>query len=336
MAETPQTEEERFAAETSSYHVPGSPAEAPKGGTDAAGNAPAGSNADDAATKAAAAAAAADAGDQDGETDASRAAAADGTKAATEPKAGEGEGGAEAEPPPEGELPAWMKKRLERSTIKETSAETRAREAEEKAQRLEEENAALKARAPTKEPDPDDFETTADYEAAKVEWKKAKEAPAPKPAAPKAEAHPLGITQEMLADGVSTLSTALPPTVVARLKDPEQVKHFPASVLLEVAEESDKETQTAMARFVIANQKRMEAINKMAPRQQAPAFIRAFNESDPIKAKKKSAAPEPIEPVGTNSGRDEQTALPSLSSASYAEFERVMNEADTKTGRRPY
>lgn len=332
----PQTEEERFAAETAEFHQPGAAADGDNGKP--AGNGDTGGNADDATAKAKDApkgddpAAAADA-------DKSRT-AGDAPKIGDDPKAGEGEGGEEGEPPQEGELPAWMKKRLERANRQETAAEARAREAEERARALEEENANLRAKAtPAKEPDPDDFDTQAEYDDAKAAWQKAKDAPAPKAPEKKADetpSNPLGITREEIVDGVKTLEANLPPTVAARLKDAEQVKFFPATVLLEVADEADPATQTAMARFVIGNQKRMEAIGKMPPRQQAAAFIRAFNETTPAAAKKVSAAPKPIDPVNGNNQRDEHTALPSLSAASFEEFEKIMNEEDRKARGRAY
>lgn len=330
MAPQSDPEMEALLSETAQFHRPGQAPEAPDLKT--AGEV----KADADAKKEADAKPDVDAGDQgDGDGDkegaggkAEAAAADGGDDKGDEEKKADGE----ADKPKEGELPPWMKKRVDRANGKESRAAKALREANERARTAEEEAEALRVAAAKtlKKPNPDDFDTVAEYDEAQAAYAAQKAKAIEKKPAAKEPAKdtglPLGITPDEIEAAVESLDADLPDTISARIKDAKVVPILPAPVLLEIAEEPDEAVKKAMAQFVIGNKGIMAGIGKLAPRAQAAAFVRAFSETQRTTSKKKSDAPEPI---NRNKGRAAEGA-PNLSAMSFAEFEAHENEREAK------
>lgn len=240
-------------------------------------------------------------------------------------------------------VPPWLTERTTRLTAKERRVEAEAEQLRQREQEIADREAAIEARdraAAIKKPDPDDFDDVADYDAAREAYdaaqKAAREAAAKvkKPEstpAPAADALPLGLTQQDMVDAFERITSAVPKDLVDKLAAKGVV--LPYVVMVEISEASSKEEIAAMSRFVLQNQETIKAIAKLPARQQASALVRAYADNPPPEGRKRSQAPDPINPLKGGS-----PTRPSLATMSFAEFERTMNEAELEARKagKPY
>lgn len=204
-------------------------------------------------------------------------------------------------------LPAWMTERIDRSNTKAEAAEAKAKAADEARIAAEEALAVERAKKAdpvkvAKKPDPDDFDTVAEYDDALIEWnaaktKKAEPEKKPEPKkADEAKVPPLppGVDESDITAAIAAVKKGVDADTIKALSE---LPVLPPMVILELADSDDKQ---GLATFVLGNPEIIEGIAQMKPRQQASALIRAFTEAEKPKGKKVSTAPEPIERVKGN------------------------------------
>lgn len=246
------------------------------------------------------------------------------------PAAAQGEESDEAEPTLSDQ--DWRKKRLARERTKlatenaaRVAAETRNRELEAEVEQLR--GTATDGEAA---PDPDDYANTAAYEAAKRGFEARKTKPAPKQQAD--ASLPLGIDPREFNDARDTIVAETPPALLKRFTDDRLL--LTAPVILEIGEEVNTNKRNDMIRFAVNNEKLVAQVAQLPPRKQAAAFLRAFGDAKIAKPKLVSNAPDPINPV--NGKESSSSEIKSLSEASFANFEKMMDEKDKQEGRRRY
>ena len=239
----------------------------------------------------------------------------------------------------EGKLPDWMQKRINRAKDKEAAADKRVNEMQTQMAAMQEEIAALKAPKPVpdKAPDPDDFDTTADYEAAKAAYKaKSEKQPEPAKPAPKADGPtlPAHIDPDDFA-AATELFLGLDADTTDKLKSKDLPLNADIILAMHDAAEGDAKEAEKVAAFVIASPHVIKAINELKPRQRAAAFERAYSEftgpkakTEEPKPKKQSEAPEP--PTRTRASISPKVA------EDFRSFEQQRAEEEANKGRRPW
>lgn len=237
-----------------------------------------------------------------------------------------------------GKLPKWMQDRIARSNRK-------AEEATGENARLKAEMAELRARldavespkpAPTEAPNPDDFDTVAEYEAAKADWTKAQKKPKTEPAKTDAAAPalPPHIDKSEF-EAATELFLGLGDDITKGLTSTELPLSADIIMAMSDVAEGDAKVAKKVAEFVIAAPHIIKAISAMGVRQQAGAFERAFMEytgpkpKPEVEDRKTSKAPPPPP-------RERPRAAPAKVANDFKDFEAQRNAEEIENGRRPW
>lgn len=244
----------------------------------------------------------------------------------------------------EDDIPDWLKKRVERANKKEEEADRRVAAAEKKADEaasalallraeFEEDKAARESgAAPKGKPDPDDYDTIAEYEAAKRSWEKAKDKPAKKAddkpkkdeAKPVDQSFPIGMTADDYAKAEGAVVGGFSKPTLDGLR---KLSAFPVGMIAAVYDVSDGEAGTIdqVGKFILENPKVYEGILNTPERSWNKNLDRAFTEwqqRDQLEEKRRDVKqPEVIE-------RSKGAAIPVIGGDDYRDFEKRRNEEE--------